>query len=193
EILGREELVASFSLERVGKAGAIFNLERLRWMNRVYLRKSSWRELQEDLHPFSEGEELAKYLAMLGEERFSKLWSLALEEASDLVELWRIWQELIKGPDRVMLDAEKKVVLHFLHRIQAKVPFWKNEGEAKDTLRSWQKESGVKPSVFYKTIRLLLLGREEGPELHSLLFALGRETFLARISKFFKELGDTSS
>lgn len=193
EILEKEELVASFSLERIGKAGAVFNLERLRWMNRVYLRKSSWKELQGNLRPSAEGEELAEYVTMLGEERFSQLWSLAREEASDLRELWHIWRELVKGPDTVALDAEKMAVLRFLYRIQAEVPFWKNEEEAKDTLRSWQKESGIRPAIFYKTVRLLLLGREEGPELHRLLFALGRETFLARISKFFEELGDALS
>ena len=41
EIFSLEELVKEFSLERVGKAGAVFNVEKLNWMNFEYLRKKS--------------------------------------------------------------------------------------------------------------------------------------------------------
>ncbi len=45
EIFSLDELVKEFSLERVGKAGAVFNVEKLNWMNFEYLRKTSAAEV----------------------------------------------------------------------------------------------------------------------------------------------------
>ncbi|MBI4198822.1 MAG: glutamate--tRNA ligase, partial [Chloroflexi bacterium] len=39
EVLSQEELVRHFSIERISKAAAIFNIEKLTWMNGVYIRK----------------------------------------------------------------------------------------------------------------------------------------------------------
>ncbi|MGC8777453.1 MAG: glutamate--tRNA ligase [Candidatus Caldatribacteriaceae bacterium] len=182
EILGKEELVASFSLKRVGKAGAIFNEERLRWMNRIYLRKIPWQELQRYLSQVQGGKEIGEVAAKLGAEQFLRLWSLACEEASSLKELWRILQGLMRKPEKVELTGERVAVLPFLCQVARRTPAWKSEEEVREILKTWQKESGMKPAVFYKTLRLILIGREEGPELHRLLFALGREEFLARVS-----------
>ena len=52
EILSRKELIAHFSLERIGKTGAIFNREKLDWMNGVYIRKMSADEFFEAAQPY---------------------------------------------------------------------------------------------------------------------------------------------
>jgi len=54
EIMSREELVRDFSIERIGKAGAIFSQEKLGWMNGVYIRKLSDDELVDLVMPFLE-------------------------------------------------------------------------------------------------------------------------------------------
>ncbi len=45
ELLTREEIIKHFSMERIGKTGAIFNIEKLNWMNGVYMRKLPVTEL----------------------------------------------------------------------------------------------------------------------------------------------------
>jgi glutamyl-tRNA synthetase len=52
ELLSREELIKHFSLERVGKTAAIFNKDKLDWMNGVYLRKLSLDEFVQRAMPF---------------------------------------------------------------------------------------------------------------------------------------------
>jgi len=52
ELLSRQELIASFSLERVSKTAAIFNQEKLDWMNGVFLRELSHEELSKKIMPF---------------------------------------------------------------------------------------------------------------------------------------------
>ncbi len=45
EVFAREELIREFSLERVGKSGAVFNIEKLNWLNAQHLRKKSGPEI----------------------------------------------------------------------------------------------------------------------------------------------------
>ena len=52
EVMTREELVKLFDIERVQKAGAIFNQEKLDWLNREYLKMMSDDEIAEKLEPF---------------------------------------------------------------------------------------------------------------------------------------------
>ncbi len=52
EILTREEIIQEFSLERVQKAGAVFDLQKLDWMNGEYIRKKSAAELTKLCLPY---------------------------------------------------------------------------------------------------------------------------------------------
>ncbi|MBI2935946.1 MAG: glutamate--tRNA ligase, partial [Chloroflexi bacterium] len=54
EVIPRSELVRHFSIERINKAGAIFNADKLTWMNGVYIRALSIQELADRLLPFLE-------------------------------------------------------------------------------------------------------------------------------------------
>ena len=58
EVFSREDLVRHFSLERIGKSPAIFNMDKLEWMNGVYIRGMSTEELAEHL-----GRALQTYIA----------------------------------------------------------------------------------------------------------------------------------
>ena len=61
EVFSREDLIGHFSLERIGKSPAIFNMDKLEWMNGVYIRGMSREELAEHL-----GQALQAYIAQHG-------------------------------------------------------------------------------------------------------------------------------
>ncbi len=52
EVASRDELVTAFTLDRTGKSGAIFDEDKLRWMNGVYIRQTGTEALTEKLIPF---------------------------------------------------------------------------------------------------------------------------------------------
>ena len=52
EIMSRQELIENFSLERIGKTGAIFNRDKLDWMNGVFIRKLSYEDLLRKIMPY---------------------------------------------------------------------------------------------------------------------------------------------
>ena len=54
EILSREEMIKDFSLERTSKSGAIFDEEKLHWLNAIYIRNCKTEDLVERLKPFLE-------------------------------------------------------------------------------------------------------------------------------------------
>ena len=66
DVLGRDELIAAFSLDRVGTAPARYDEERLLWLNGVYIRRLSLDDLTERALPFLERPEMAKGSAGCG-------------------------------------------------------------------------------------------------------------------------------
>jgi len=54
EIISRQELIDNFSLERISRAAAIFNHDKLNWMNGVFIRKLSYEDLLRKIIPFLE-------------------------------------------------------------------------------------------------------------------------------------------
>jgi nondiscriminating glutamyl-tRNA synthetase len=59
DVLSQDELIAQFDLARVQKAGAVFNQEKLDWLNREYLKKMSDAEIAEAARPFFMEEKIA--------------------------------------------------------------------------------------------------------------------------------------
>ena len=66
EILSAEDLIAEFDLARVQKAGAIFNQEKLDWLNREHMKKMSDKELAAAARPFIEREVGKKFGDLFG-------------------------------------------------------------------------------------------------------------------------------
>ena len=88
EIFSKEELVQYFSIERISKTAAIFNKDKLDWMNGVYIRNMSIAELTEQLLPFLERDlptevkrpisaEYVQQIALLIQERLTTLGEAA--------------------------------------------------------------------------------------------------------------------
>jgi len=54
EVMTKEEMIEAFSLEGIGKSGAVFDIEKLNWMNGVYLRQLTPEEYVARARPFLE-------------------------------------------------------------------------------------------------------------------------------------------
>jgi len=191
EIVEGEELYTLFSLERIGKGGAIFDLSHLNWWNKTYIRRMDIRELEEKLTPWG-GEEIREFKKELGEERFYLLLDLVREESVTLKEIAERLRDYISVKEEKVEDEEKLQVLKFLLSSLNDFPVPWEEEEVKKNLRRWQKESGFPPSIFYPVLRWALIGAEEGPELDRLLVALGREKVLEKIKAKVGDNGNST-
>jgi glutamyl-tRNA synthetase len=171
-----EELIEHFSLERVSKSPAVFDEQKLRWMNGRYLRELPAEELHRRLEAFS-GRELPRVAVEIAQEKMQTLadfWPLAgfLVERQPTDE---------KAWGKVMGDGAGERLARAREAIAAVEPF---DAEALETrLKPLVDELGVKARDLYQPIRVAITGSTISPGIFESVAALGREETLARIDE----------
>ena len=173
-IISTEELIRSFSLDRVNKAPAVFDEQKLRWMNGRYLRELDPAELAARLEALTGREGLLE-AAVVAQEKMQTLadfWPLAgfLVERQPFDEA--AWAKVMNdgAPDRLRRTREVLADLE---------PFTPERVEA--ALRGVVDELGVKPKEVFQPIRVAISGTTVSPGIFESVAALGRDETLARI------------
>jgi glutamyl-tRNA synthetase len=195
ELFTKEELIQNFSIERISKTSAIFNLDKLKWMNGVYLRKLSAEELTNQLIPFLERDlppsvkrpisrEYMKSLAPLIQERIT-----TFKEAAGLCEFFFADElvydaSLLLGKKLTKEDAVRGLEAA-LGRLQA-LPF--DAHSLEEGLRALASELGLKTGDFFSLLRVSTTGRTAAPPLFQTMAALGKDRCLKRIESALKQL-----
>ena len=193
ELFSRDDLVRHFTLERVTKAGAIFNAEKLTWMNGVYIRTLPADDLADRLTPYLERPEAEGGLpddAPRPVDRADLLRAVplvrerlkTLSEAAEALGFFfadpRSFEALLtlKGmaPDqtRDALEATRA-------RCEA-LEAWEEVG-LEGALRPLAEDLGLKTGQLFGAVRVAVTGRTAAPPLFETMHVLGRERCLARL------------
>jgi len=173
-IMSREELVARFSLERVGSSPATFDYAKLDWMNGVFLRAFA---------PDEYADRLVAYVREQGvdwpEGRVRAAAPLVQEKIGRLGEFPDFAGFLFHEvePDPALLDGR---LLGEAERALAPVEPWAVQG-IEGALKRLCDDLGEKPRTVYLPIRVAVTGSRVSPGLYESLELLGRETSLERI------------
>jgi glutamyl-tRNA synthetase len=174
-IMGPDELVERFSLDRVGSSPATLDYEKLDWMNGVYLRALSAEEYADRLVAYlrDQGvdwtEERIRAAAPLVQEK--------IERFGQFPEFAGFLFEPRDGYDRAELDPN---VLAAAAQTLAEVePFTAEVIE--DALRGLAERLGQKPRQAFQPIRVAVTGSKVSPGLFESIELLGRDETLARI------------
>ncbi len=188
DIISREELVANFSLDRVGKTGAIFNHEKLAWMNGVYIRKLSTEDMVQQAMPFLEADLPKEVKRPISPDYFRQIVPLLQErvrvlgEVSELADFFFVEEldynvELLqkKGMDKAGAIAALEVSRE---RLEA-CPF--DAASLEDLLRPLAAELGLKTGALFGLLRVAVTGRTAAPPLFQTMTVLGKERCLKRI------------
>jgi glutamyl-tRNA synthetase len=170
-----EDLIERFSLDRVSRSPAVFDEQKLRWMNGRYLRELSTEELAlrlEDLHGRRPGLSEAAAVAQEKMQTLADFWTLAgfLVERREIDE--RAWS-------KVMRDGALGRLAEARDALAAAEPF--DEGEVETALRGVVERLGVKPKEVFQPVRVAIAGTTVSPGIFESVAALGREETLARI------------
>ncbi|MCY4624759.1 MAG: glutamate--tRNA ligase [Chloroflexi bacterium] len=188
ELFSRDELVEHFDLERVGKAGAIFNAEKLTWMNGLYIRQLPAKELAERILPFLERPEAesglpdgvarpvdAEYVATLTpliQERLKRL-----DEAPALLSFFFEGLPTPAAKDLVPKGVSPEQAFGALSAVTERlesVGDWEEEA-LEASLRPMAEELELKTGQLFGAIRAAVTGRAVSPPLFATMVALGRE------------------
>jgi glutamyl-tRNA synthetase/nondiscriminating glutamyl-tRNA synthetase len=192
EILGLQELVAQFSLERITKSAAIFDLEKLNWLNRHYMKEASLRRLAELSVPFLKS---AGYVSEpLGEQALSWIERVLdavlknLDHLSQLPSAVRLIFEydaarIVNGEEtrHVAEDTRSRQVLKaFIPQLLAASEV--DYQRFREITKAVQQETSLKGKDLFHPIRVALTGATSGPELEKLIpiFEQGAKLPLAR-------------
>ena len=190
ELFTTESLIESFTIERVSKSGAIFNNDKLDWMNGHYIREMSANELADALLDFwgafpppeiptLPSRELTLQIAPMVQERLK-----TLRDAAPLVAFLfkeRIEYETEELIQRRMDADATRACLEAAHESLSPLdPF---DAETIETLlRGMVKELDVKASQLFGTLRVATTGQRVAPPLFESLEVLGRDRTLELIS-----------
>ncbi len=169
-----ERLVEGFSLERVSRSSAVFDEQKLRWMNGRYLR---------ELDPPALAERLERLLGRPGLEGPA---AVAQEKMQTLSEFWPLAGFLVerqptdeKAWAKVMRDGAPERLSAARRALAEVEPFDHESVEA--ALRGLVDELGLKPREVYQPLRVAVSGSTISPGIFESLVALGREETLARL------------
>ncbi|MBR9974754.1 MAG: glutamate--tRNA ligase [Bacteroidetes bacterium] len=184
ELFTFDELAAAFSLDRVSKAGAVFDMEKLRWFNAQYLRAlpadalttlcAPWmREAGFDTADQARTETVAA--------TFANYISLPSEIGAFIGFLVHDTVSLDNDTQRAAVTSEdgQRVLARFAERA-AGLDAWERDG-IKAMVKQVQQDTGVKGKGLFMPLRLAHSGEEHGPDLGIVCELLGREACLTRI------------
>jgi glutamyl-tRNA synthetase len=196
ELFTRRELVQNFSLERVSRTAAIFNKEKLDWMNGVYIRGLSVDDLTGRLLPFLEkglppevkrpiDVHYVRQIVPLIRERIS-----TLKDAAAYADFFFLDQLAF---DSAMLVGKKmtpETALTALKAAEAKLSSLDNFGQEllEDTLRHLADDLGLKTGQLFNLLRVATTAREAAPPLFETMAVLGRARCLYRIQAALAKL-----
>jgi glutamyl-tRNA synthetase len=175
-IMGRDELVERFTLERVSASPAQFDYQKLDWMNGVYLRELPLHEFAHRLvlwlgeNGYAWDAELVSRAAPLVQEKISRLAEFPGFAGFLFGEVEPDPADLVDGG--AMLDSAQTTLASL-------EPF--DASAIESALRATADELGLKPRQAFQPVRVAVTGSKVSPGLFESIELLGRETTLSRL------------
>ena len=200
EILDLDELTRRFDLEHVQKGGAVFDRERLEWLNGQWIRRLDVEDLIQRLEPFLEAErdagridrvpsaEELRPLVPIIQDRLPTLGAIG-----DLVGF--LWVDDVAVDPSMLVPKrwDRDTTLEALRAARETIgdavgPVTFEADELEPPMRGLAETRGWKAGDLFMAIRVAVTGRTATPPLFDSLVALGRERTLARLDRAIESL-----
>lgn len=195
EIIGRDEAAQMFDLSDVNKAPAVFDPEKLLWMNGQYMMRMTAGALYPHLVPFL-GENAPPVEALRGVIDLNKSRARTLRDLAEVMRPFLITDDAleydavavakhIKGDDLVerMRDLRNTLI--------AAEPF--DVATTEHALRALAASKGIGAGKYIHPLRLALTGRGASPPIFDVAVALGRERTITRLDRMIERIPSLSS
>jgi len=191
EIFSLEELEKKFSLERVSRNPAVFDIDKLNWMNGQYIKNAPVDRITQLAIPHLLKAGFIKEDEKVNIEWLEKVVSVVQDELAFVGEISE--KVTIFFDDNIQLkDVEAEEVMKLEH-VPELIKVFKqkvinagsiDEEFAKGVFKEIQNETGIKGKNLYMPVRVAITGQVHGPELVEIIKILGRERIISRLSRF---------
>ncbi len=184
EFFSLDELVHEFTLERVNKAGAVFDQAKLKWMNTEYLSKLDDEQMWNGVAPLLPEPLLEQDAARVryavtslrpGAESFADLAAKVGEAFAPALAMVESWDEAHVNFVAGVADGLSALPAAQWNEFESLMQQFKAVANAQGA------QHGLKGKAIWMTLRLACTGREHGPELGRLVGMWGREATLNRL------------
>ena len=201
EIMSLDEMINSFALDRINPSNAVFDMDKLTWMNGEYIRRMENHKLVDLLRPFLVESGLVTQLYI------NTRWDYLMKFVELMKERCRLLTEFAAQGNYFFTDDfeydPKGVTKHFtapdaldnlkrwldivrgLDRFEA--------GEIEEALRGLADKLSLKPALIIHPTRLAISGVTGGPSLFELMVALGKDICVRRLEKAIAFIGKEKS
>jgi glutamyl-tRNA synthetase len=189
EIFSVPELIEKFSFDQVQKSAAVFNPDKLLWVNAHYIRQGDPERVAALLQPFLEQAGLGAEAKAMPEGWMERLVIALRERSQTLVEMSKAAVPYLQQDIQIEAEAAKKLLtpaiaptLELLtDRLAALSEFTKPGQEA--AFKEVMEAAGLTMGQLAQPVRVTLTGRTASPGIFEVIDLLGRERTLARLRR----------
>ncbi len=193
ELYSIDELINSFTLERVHKSGARFDPDKTKWYNHQYLQTKSDAALAELYYPVLENK-LADTIHKFTLAYVTRVVSLVKERADFVNDLWALSAYFFMAPETYDEKAVKKQWKENTSKILSKLvaalenmPVFES-GILENKVKEWISGEGLSFGMVMPPLRLAIVGDLKGPHLFDIIACIGKDESLARIHRALEKL-----
>ncbi|MCA6074401.1 glutamate--tRNA ligase [Fulvivirga sedimenti] len=189
EIFSIKELIDNFSIERINKSGAKFDIDKARWFNQQYLNNMSAADLAVYLKHDLDANGIA-----YGEIDLGKVCEILKGRITYPSDLWKESKFLFTTPhewdEQVVQKKWNPLAVEFLTGLRERILALDSltAESAKETLDNLLEEKGVKLGQVMQALRLAVTGSGTGPDLMKILEILGKEETALRLNNAIEKL-----
>lgn len=186
EILSLDQIVKEFNFKRVSKSAAVFDPQKLSWMNGIYIRNTTpealvpiaRRYLERANCPHIEDDTLLGIIRAVHDkfERFSEF-----PEKTAIFFHNSIQFENVEAKAMILNEESQKVFQSFL-QFTENITDW-GGSVFLSIMKQIQKETGVKGKMLWMPVRIALTGQEHGPEIPRIVEVFGLDKCRQRIGE----------
>ncbi|NAY91679.1 glutamate--tRNA ligase [Muricauda sp. JGD-17] len=187
ELFSLDELVQTFSLDRVNKSGARFDPEKAKWYNHQYLQKKNDSELAQTLLRHMEENVDSFSVRTLDLGYLTKVVGLIKERADFVSDFWELGSYFFQAPTSYNEKAVKKQWKEDTPKIMGQI-ISVLEGidafesvEIETVIKDWITKQELSFGKVMPPLRLVIVGDMKGPHLFDILDLLGKEESIGRI------------
>ncbi|WP_213421610.1 glutamate--tRNA ligase [Bhargavaea massiliensis] len=191
EIFSKDEFIEMFEADRLSKSPALFDKQKLTWMNNQYVKQLPAEEVVKLALPhLQKAGRLPEELSAEEREWAERLIVLYQEQMSFGAEIVELSAQFFN--DGIEYDEEAKAVLsgeqvpEVMTSFKAKLEELESFDPAsiKAAIKAVQKETGHKGKNLFMPIRVVTTGQTHGPELQEAISLLGRDKVIRRVSAY---------
>lgn len=199
EIYTIDELVRKFSLERVGKSGAVFNIEKLNWIEKQHIRLTPNAELIRQVRlvmdkDFGEDEIEMPWEVITSDAYLEKVIELMKDRVNFVSEFVTFCEYFFLEPETYEQEAVRKrwkdstndLLVEFKEVLRSLEPF--SAESIEEAFKEYAELKGIKVAELIHPIRLATSGVSIGPSLYHLLEVIGSQATVRRIERALERI-----